>query len=264
MDEEVLVLNNKVVEDNGLFNNYGTTLYDLSKKDYPRKEYFDKFRMIKCIGLDEFEASVRCERDKTMDAAIGVSCFNRGRVSSPHLLLVELRMGYNSSKNLSMSNMLSKSIHSRDLLGYDTVVDKRDYYVFDDAIIQQAKSYFERGKKEIRGTDNMYAVSVTELTSTCIIVQMPAPDAIDMNPEICVCSNYVATKDWGAVLKRLDYWQKQYSSRLNANDLYNARPIKEYIMTICDVMEQHRWEFKDTDDELDFDIFKESNPYFFN
>lgn len=108
--DRVRVLNNKIIEGHSIYQKYGTTLYDLSKKDYPNKNYFALHRNIKCISLDAYEASISGDNDKTMDAAIGTNFFSNGRNSSPQLLLVELRMGYKSTNNLSMSKMLSKFI----------------------------------------------------------------------------------------------------------------------------------------------------------
>lgn len=262
--DRVRVLNNKIIEGHPIYQKYGTTLYDLSKKDYPNKNYFALHRNIKCISLDDYEASISGDNDKTMDAAIGTNFFSNGRNSSPQLLLVELRMGYKSTNNLSMSKMLSKLYHSKSLLGYTTTISNESYFIFDECIIHQAKSFFERKKKEVSGTIDMYAVSTTELTMTVVRVVRPVPSPIDMTSEIQGCNDLANKKKWRAILDKLEYWLKKYSDRLNAYDHYNAAPIKAGILKIYDIMEQHRSEFIDTDEELDFDIFKLNNSYLFD
>lgn len=90
-------------------------LDEVSQRDYNKVGIFSN--KIKCLALDDYETKF-CggSKDNTMDAAVGISDYQNNRKVNHRLLLVELRLDYQSSRNLEKSSLVRKIKHSKDLL----------------------------------------------------------------------------------------------------------------------------------------------------
>ena len=163
---EALIFDNDTVKAHRLYPCFGSTLYKVSKKDYKNDDFFDK--SIECIDVDSYETA-RCaghtsmDEQPTADAAIGVrKHLGGGRFSKPAMMIVELRMDYETGKNLSGSNMSDKIKHTNELLGMDTIMHGTCYFVFRNNVIQVVRSKFDSLKKEYKGLKKSEAVSTYE------------------------------------------------------------------------------------------------------
>lgn len=87
-----------------------SSLAEVSNRDYAVAP-FDK--RIECLDMDEYEAHYvkNGANDSTMDAVIGIANFENNRKSGSSLLMVELRLGYQSAKNLTASSLNNKVVH---------------------------------------------------------------------------------------------------------------------------------------------------------
>ena len=168
---------------------YGLKLNEVSIRDYKAGGFNDK---IVCIDLDTYERAAKSgSPNNTMDAAIGISNYQNNRRVSKRLLLVELRLDYKSSKNLSGTELRRKSSHSRTLLGLEVSIDPNDYFIFDDKIIEESR----------RKINNPYS-------------PINSPDQINSEIESC-------GKDIDSIIKISDKWLQEarnYVVRYNFNE----------------------------------------------
>lgn len=261
----MVTLNNPIIEQHVLFKRFGKSLYDLAKKDYPHDHYFSDHKEIKCIDLDAVEKDKGGDNERTMDSIIGTKVYNEdnGRFSQPSLMLIELRMGYKKATNLSASKMRDKYRKSRELLGYDTPLAKENYYVFDDNIIEEVRSLFNRYRNEESQNKYMFACSVTELTTKVLVLKLPVRKLIDVDVIVKRCSDYLNQKDIDAVIKQLNYWSEEYNKFSSRNNVSEAENLKKAFNKICPMLENYE-DCMNEDQILDVEIFKETHPMLFN
>ncbi len=84
-----------------------------------------------------------------------------GQFSKPELMVVELRMKYQSPKNLDGQNMSDKIFHTKELLGCDAVCHKTSYFVFKDSVIEAVTGRFWSLKMEHKELRHSEAVSTS-------------------------------------------------------------------------------------------------------
>lgn len=130
-------------------------LNDVSERDYPGNNYFDK--RIECLDMDTYEREV-CfgQADCTIDAVIGISDRNNNRRGNRRLLLVELRMEYQSDAHLSETKLVKKIRHTRDLLGAALAIERKTWFVFSRDVAPQARFWVENKKNEGGGGEVKY------------------------------------------------------------------------------------------------------------
>ena len=92
------IYNNEVVRGHSIYPVCHSTLNAVSRRDYGNTYSFRPD--IECLDMDTYEKNVlrKGQPDCTVDAVIGISTYENNRVSSPRLLLVELRMDYDNIK----------------------------------------------------------------------------------------------------------------------------------------------------------------------
>lgn len=126
---------------------FAQTLSVISERDYPRKGYFADTG-IPAIDIDTYETSRAGDNGNTADAAIGICDESGGRRTRPRLLLVELRMDYDTVSNLRVGEMVRKERHSRELIADgNTPIDRTMCLVFKPDVEQQAISWVNRKKR---------------------------------------------------------------------------------------------------------------------
>lgn len=132
-----------------------SSLKELSERDYPGAHYFECD--VPALDMDSYETSLRGENRKTADAAVGICNERQGQPADGRLLLVELRMDYRSVSNLSVTSLLEKEYHTRELLRAfpdDRRTDPSYCLIFDYKIEQQAYSWMSRIHKSNRTTES--------------------------------------------------------------------------------------------------------------
>lgn len=148
--EQVIWLHSDIIVSHSLYPNFGCSLSKISERDYPNRNYITD--PIDALDLDSYEAS-RHDRDNdcTVDAVLGICNERQGKPCNTRHLLVELRMDYKSVKNLSVSDIRQKDIHSRDLLNAcpdRTPIDPSLCLLFDNSIIFQVDRWLSRIQSE--------------------------------------------------------------------------------------------------------------------
>lgn len=136
-----------------LARNVLSSLKELSERDYPGGHYFACD--VPALDMDSYETSLRGENRKTADAVVGICNERQGQPADGRLLLVELRMDYRCVSNLSVTSLLEKESHTRELLRAcpdDRHIDSSYCLIFDYKIEQQAYSWMSRIRKSNRTT----------------------------------------------------------------------------------------------------------------
>lgn len=136
-----------------LARNVLSSLKELSERDYPGGHYFACD--VPALDMDSYETSLRGENRKTADAVVGICNERQGQPADGRLLLVELRMDYRCVSNLSVTSLLEKESHTRELLRAcpdDRHIDPSYCLIFDYKIEQQAYSWMSRIRKSNRTT----------------------------------------------------------------------------------------------------------------
>lgn len=126
---EQLVYNNEVVAAHSFYPLCHSFLNTVSNKDYPGHDYFNP--EIECLDMDFYEKNVlhKAQADHTVDAVIGVQTYENNQGTNARLLLVELRMGYESAKRLSKEEIEGKSTHTKALLSGEKAIHRISFFV---------------------------------------------------------------------------------------------------------------------------------------
>ena len=233
---EAMVFDNDIIRQSTLFDSCTDTLQNVSNKDYPDRYSFDS--RIECLDIDAYERNVCGENpDNTVDAVIGVcNCKNDKRKTMPRLMLLELRMDYESNRNLSVSQMTKKVAHTRDLLGGDVLIEPNSYFIFDNAIGEQVKRWFASKKKEIGSFKNCFAWSVKDFCTNVISYDdLPYTPQHDKKKIIKELFSFIDNENWKNVFSGLTYWldmakRFQYTNKWEFENLAEAiRTVWEYF-----------------------------------
>lgn len=133
-----------------LYADFGSDLETLSEADYPGRGYF-RDTAIPAIDVDGYERATAKIRDCTSDAVIGIADFNESAVSHSRMLITELRMDYESERNLQFHKISRKYSHSSEVLRKSApwvVIEPRFAMIFRRSVAPMAKNRFNRWSKE--------------------------------------------------------------------------------------------------------------------
>lgn len=246
---EPSVYNNDVLSKHSLYAYCASTLNAVSERDYPGKNYFDP--QIACMDMDTYEKSVsHGNADCTTDAVIGIStCINRQR-SNHRLLLVELRMKYQSANTLSKGDLEDKVSHTRELLDGELTIEHENIFVFTEKVASQARHKIESWKHEGGFVTSFKAYSVQEFCNNVKAIE-DMPYTPIHNP-ILLCNEldgFVNAGEWKQLFGKLYFWLNiagdvRYSNVYEYESLQKA--VKGWWQQFC---VQHRT-WSNEDDEL--------------
>lgn len=204
---EAIVFDNDVVRQSILFDSCADTLLNISNRDYPNRYNFDS--RIKCLDIDSYERNVCGQNpDNTVDAVIGIcNCKNDKRKTMHRLMLLELRMDYESNRNLSITQMNKKVAHTRNLLGGDILIDPNNYFLFDDAVSEQIKRWFANKRVEGGSFKNCVAWSVNDFKTNVISYDdLPYTPQYDKEKIIKELSSFADNGNWDKLFSGFKFW----------------------------------------------------------
>lgn len=252
---EPVVFDNATVRRHSIHASCHNTLNAVSNRDYPNSDFFRPD--IECLDLDAYEKE-HCggQADCTVDAVLGIcSCHNK-RKSAYRLLLVELRMNYQSERNLSKTDMERKVLHTRDILGEELAIERESIFIFNNRIAERVRNWFSRQAQsggELRFC-RPYAVSDFPTVVNCYEDMPYVPDT-----DVEQVLKELKQKPWKGFITGMQYWIRQageYSYRNPFEEQCIQKMLKEAYLWVKDTKES--W----NDDELlDMEILKEDAPY---
>lgn len=231
---EEWIYNNKIVQEHSLFPLCGSTLNDVSNKDYAGKYKFNPD--MECLDMDEYEKNVlrKGQSFHTGDAVMGISTYENNRSMSPRLLVVELRMGYVSTSNLSKKDMEDKVTYTKSLLGGEKPINSESIFIFNNGFIEQAKSWFARNRRTGGELKNCIPVSVSEFSekvkSQSDFPYIPIHKEENVRKNILQCEKEA---DWINVFRYVTYWcekAEEYKYR-NPSEFEHLTAVLKKIWT---------------------------------
>lgn len=200
------IYNNAVVEGHSLYPVCGSTLNEVSNRDYPNSNYFNPG--IKCLDMDTYESNLRkSQPDRTVDAVIGISTYENNRELNPRLLLIELRIGYESVSNLSKTEMEGKVNYTKSLLGSEKEIEKENLFIFSKKVASQAERWFDRQSRTGGLIKNFKVCSVSDFStivkSKSDFPYEPIHKAEDIKNDV---QQFVGKAEWTGFIKQIKHW----------------------------------------------------------
>ncbi len=226
-----LVCDNGVLQEHVLYAPYHKLLYEIALKDYIHDSYFQSRPDIEGIDIDQFEADSSIDNcDMTMDAMVGVADYSNNRAVNKRLLLLELRMDYDSTNNLRHNKLCGKIKHTREIIGTDVCIDEEYVFVFHKDVAEKAKKWMFYTSQEYSDAKNWIAMSTEELENMLQSQDsMPYQAITNMVPEDNKLNRLVVARDFDAVLDLIDYWHKQIEFFKTHYQLKEVEHIQQHL-----------------------------------
>ena len=210
------------------------------------------------MDMDTYETSVsHGNADSTTDAVIGIStCVNKAR-SNHRLLLVELRMKYQSANTLSRTDLVSKVSHTRDLLDGELPIEHENIFVFTEKVASLARHKIESWKHEGGLVASFKAYSVREFCNNVRSIDDMPYTPIYSPVQLCKeLDGFVNACEWKQLFVKLKFWLRlagdvRYSNTLEYENL--QKTIKGWWQHFC--VQHTTW--KSEEDKLDALIMDE-------
>lgn len=247
---ELVVFDNVVLQKHSLYSSCSNTLQNVSNRDYPNKYSFNQ--NIECLDVDTYEKTIHAGSfNNTMDAVIGVCTARNDKTKvSPRLLLVELRMDYESTNNLSSSEMNKKVSYTRTLLGAEINIEQTHLFIYDKCISEQVKRWFNNKTKEGRIPPSYEACSVEDFAKIVVpIDSLPYVPKHNPNKILEKAQLAMGTNDWNSLWKLLRYWIEQTKS-YKFKDKFEFENLINILSLIWDQFKQINVTLSE-DDELE-------------
>lgn len=201
-----LAFDNKVIKRHHIYAVCHNTLHAVSKRDYPRDEFFDT--RIECLDMDKYESEqAKGEKGMTMDAAIGICKHENNKFVDSKILLVELRMGYRSPKNIHASELLQKVSHTKDLLGMDIDIMGLYLFVFRKNVIEQMKRRFKEEALEHNHFKVCWAISTEEFGNMVKAKEdYPYTPITDIDEMLQILRSKLSDNELEAFFESMEFW----------------------------------------------------------
>lgn len=246
------IYNNSVVEKHSLYPLCNSTLNEVSNRDYPNTNYFNP--NIKCLDMDTYEKNIlrKSYANHTADAVIGISTYENNQELNPRLLLIELRIGYESTSNLSKTEIEGKVTHTKFLLSGEKTIEKESIFIFSKKVASQAKRWFDRQSRTGGELKDCKVCSVSDFATIIKSISdfpyEPIHKAEDIKNSI---QQYEKKAEWKRLFAQVKYWctkAEEYRYKNHSESQHITDVIKEiwkdfnqkkYIFT-----EEELWEIE--------------------
>lgn len=226
-----LVCDNDVLQEHVLYAPYHKPLYEIALKDYMHDSYFQSRPDIEGIDIDQFEADSSIDNcDMTMDAMVGVADYSNNRTVNKRLLLLELRMDYDSTNNLRHTKLCGKIKHTRAIIGTDVRIDEEHVFVFHKDVAEKAKKWMFNTSQVYSDAKNWIAMSTEELENMLQSQnRMPYQPITNMKSADEELNRLVIAGDFDSALELIDHWHKQAENFKIRYQLKEVDHIKQHL-----------------------------------
>lgn len=253
---EQSVYNNDIVSKHSLYAYCASTLNIVSERDYPGKNYFDP--QIACLDMDTYETSIsHGNADCTTDAVIGISTCANKVMSEHRLMLVELRMNYQSANTLRKGDLESKVSHTRKLLDGELTIEHNNIFVFTEEVAPQARHKIESWKHEGGLVTSFKAFSIIEFRDNVKSIDDIPYQPIYDPTQLCVeLDNFVDAGKWKQLFGKLKFWLN-IAENMRYSNTFEYESLKQAIRGWWKQFYAHHASWNNEDDELDALIMDE-------
>lgn len=241
---ELVKIDNELIRQHPLWNNYGSNLNKISERDYGVNKFF-KSSCIDCIDVDFLEKHKSNQADKTVDAAIGISSV-ANQNNTKCLMLVELRLDYQSINNVSFTEWKQKVKHSICLLTQTITIRPKYFFVFNREIIAQVVNKLENYKHSDSELKKYEAVSDDDFEKSCIMPdKWPVPllfNAQELEEQL---NDEISRRDIDSLVKFYDYWNDKaikFNYKNRTDEVKEIKRIfKKVLSTVRDTSLYDGW-----------------------
>lgn len=228
------VIDNSVVNGCNINTRFILPLTVIAARDY-NKGYFKE--NLTSVDIDSLETDIARKHKRleepTMDAAIGIADYDNNKISSRRLQLVELRMNYESTNNLKITDLTNKITHSISILGGDVRIDNEALFIFADKIKGQVKRWFYAINRGNGKGKKLVGFTVSDFNAYCLFKEdmpyMPKRDYEEKKKDILV---KFSSKQWNEAIDELLKWCNEYGNEENAYNKAEASCIKSMLKDI--------------------------------
>ena len=253
---EPLVYNNDILSKHSLYGFCASTLNAVSERDYPGMNYFDP--QIACMDMDTYETNVsHGNADSTTDAVIGVStCINK-KMSQHRLMLVELRMRYQSADTLSKGDLERKVTHTRKLLDGELTIEHENIFVFTERVAPQAIHKIDSWKHEGGLATNFAAWSVRDFHNNVKSIDDMPYTAIYDPVQLCKeLDGFVEGAQWKRLFEKIGFWLRT-AENVRYSNTFEYESLQKTVMDWWQQFSAKQTTWIDEDDELEAMIMDE-------
>lgn len=207
---EQLIYRNDIIEKLPFDAKFKVTLDCISNRDYPGRYHFNT--SIMCLDTDTYEKSLqKPHSDRTVDAVIGVATYSNNRASNSCLMLVELRMNYKNTRNLSVTEIENKIAYTRNsIIGGNAPIKNESIFIFDKNVSEQARRWFSSQSRVHKSIKYCESCSVEEFSN--IVKSQDDFPYIPINSEEKISDDLLCKKndeDWNSFIRQIKYWHTE-------------------------------------------------------
>jgi len=226
---EPLVYNNDIVSKHSLYAYCASALNTVSERDYPGKNYFDT--QIACLDMDTYEASIsHGNAGSTTDAVIGVSTCENKKMSQHRLMLVELRMNYQSADTLNKGDLESKVTHTRNLLDGELTIEHDNIFVFTERVAPQAIHKIDSWKHEGGLATSFKAWSVQDFHNNIKSIDDMPYTPIYAPAQLCnELNGFVKVAQWKDLFEKLTFWLRT-AEKIRYSNTFEYESLQKTLM----------------------------------
>lgn len=253
------IFDNSQVRKHPIFTKAGSLLANVCVRDYGHNPFDER---IECLDMDAYEASVCVDRQRpTMDAVMGVAEYAQNKKTQGRLLMVELRLGYESTRGLKSDSLNGKVLHTLELLNSAQFqVDKRAVFVFGENVYQQAVSWMAANSHS-----NLSRREWVVMSPDLFAKAYPAQEDLPYEPMhdyekgtadlVCL----IDSRSWAKVYSSLKWWGNRYNKYYHISG--ETERIAKLVSEMWQLLLSHRAEM-DEESVLYFNIFADDYPVF--
>lgn len=252
----VLVYANDVVANLPINSAFKVSLSDIAVRDYGKD--YGLSNQVSAVDVDAYEKSFSGNDDKTIDAAIGIANYINNSIKSPRLLLVELRVDYKKkAKHSSISSMIRKEAHSRELLSF-APLDNRCFFIFDTDVAPRKRSEIANQRQANSLLENWQVLSLRDFVKQFYFADnLPYTPITNINAIIQQGNLFLVNQEWLKLIELLIYWNKQTEKFIFSNDKEEAQAILAAIYTMFTNIDSNAISQASDDIQLNYMILEE-------
>lgn len=248
---EAVKIDNSLLHSHPLWKNAPESLCKIFDRDSDGRNPFVN-KHVDCIDVDKIEKDrnkgTNCKQGKTVDAVIGISAIQKEHKcdNTRQLMLVELRMRYDSINQVTFSDWKKKVSHTLSLLGRDIRIRPEYFFVYTNTFYHMVLRKW-RDSSKADGTIKAYIpLPISEFYDSCCLPDDWEPkllvDSLSLEKNIETALN---SGSLNSILNTLEYWKKKLGEFAIRNRKNEVNLIKATIVKLLDNAIQSDHEHKE-------------------
>lgn len=248
---EPVKIDNSLLCSHFLWNCAPSYLKDIFDRDSDESNPFiDKH--VDCIDVDKVEIN-RVKRngakqEKTVDSVIGIGAIKKesGTDNTRQLMLVELRMRFESIDQVKFSDWKGKVSHTLDLLGRDIQIRPQYWFVFTNSFYNLVLRKWRDSSKVDGELKSYIPLSISDFYDSCCLPEDWEPTlSVDKSVVEKELNDVLNSKPLPDIIKISEYWRKKAGEFAVRNRKQEAQIIKDAFVMVMNNAIQTNHEHKE-------------------